>query len=131
MRNVFCTAISCELFRNFYPVRRTYAVRERSSSDKERQRAGNAGCRAMSQRFVLDELKEKDLQDRMGLNSGLGSEAAGPDAVSRIEGRRAPAGMPALHVPKCRADKQERPTSLPRCRRCEAAWRGRRGRAWR
>src|SRR5436309_5218207 len=49
-------------FRNFRPVRESYAVRERSSSDKERQGAGNAGCRTMSRRFVLDELKGKDLQ---------------------------------------------------------------------
>src|SRR5437867_9033631 len=82
-------------FRNFRPVRERYAVRERSSSDKERQGAGNAGCRTMSQRFVLDELKGKDLQGGRWRSRAVWEPAAdGPYAVPMVEGGKEPTGMP-------------------------------------
>jgi len=127
------------LFRNFRPVREPYAVRERSSSDKERQGAGNGGCRTMSLRFALGGLKRKGLQEgRWRSRADWAAAAGAPYAVPTTEGGKEPAGMPfggqvkpTLHVSKSYAVKEGRATLLPKCRRREGVWRGRRDRAWR
>src|SRR6266850_5672480 len=94
----------CSLFQispEFDPVSETYAAREGSSSDKERQGGGSAGCRTMSRRFALDELKGKDLQKgRRRSRTVCAAGVCGPYAVATIAGGKEPARMPALHVSK-------------------------------
>jgi hypothetical protein len=63
----------------------------------------------MSQRFVLDELKGKDLQEGHGTQERFRRlRWAGPYAVPSIEGGKEPAGMPVLHVSKNYAVMEEK-----------------------
>src|SRR6266850_1185105 len=96
-----------DFLRNFCPVRESYALRKRSSGDKDRQRGGERGRSHDVAAFRSGRIEGKDFQEQSWRSRAVWAPAAGgPYAVPMIERGKEPAEMPTLHVLKCQADKE-------------------------